>query len=196
MYIGEKPKTLQESFERIKSAWKKLIDEYDYCSEDYFFFNSPATEKEIAKLESVCKLKLPEDYKEFLRFANGAQIMGNSCTIYGTHMFGARDPMVPDEFYTIGERIGDGERIALNPEDGELYSCYNGEIEPFSFEWEMCRLVEECEENVIECEEKIAEEKKTPEQKQKEAEEYKAYIERLKSFIEERKKERNKSTNE
>ena len=195
MYIGEKPKTLQESFERIKSAWKKLIDEYDYCSEDYFFFNSPATENEIAELESAYKLKLPEDYKEFLRFANGAQIMGNSCTIYGTHMFGVRDPMVPDEFYTVGETIGDGERIALNPEDGELYSCYNGEIEPFSFEWEMCHLVKECEENVIECEKKIAEEKKTPEQKQKDAEEYAAFIAELDRLIEEA-KNRNKNANE
>ncbi|WP_445452918.1 SMI1/KNR4 family protein [Flavobacterium sp. 25HG05S-40] len=33
--------------------------------------NIPATEKEIAEIESKLGLKLPEDYKEFLRITNG-----------------------------------------------------------------------------------------------------------------------------
>ena len=57
--------------------------------------------------------------------------------------------MVPDEYYTVGERIGDGERIALNPADGELYSCYNGKVKPFDLEHELHRLIEECEEEII-----------------------------------------------
>ena len=103
--------------------------------------------------------------------------------------------MVPDPLYTVGERIGDGERIALDPRDGDLYSCYNGEVKSFSLEWEMCRLVEQCEEGVIECEKQIAEAKKTPEQKHKEAEEHTAFLAELDRLIEEAKK-RNKSTNE
>ena len=104
--------------------------------------------------------------------------------------------MVPDPLYTVGERIGDGERISLDPRDGDLYSCYNGEVKSFSLEWEMCRLVEQCEEDVIECEKQIAEAKKTPEQKQKEAEEYEAIVAKWRKFHEERIKERNKSINE
>lgn len=91
--------------------------------------------------------------------------------------------MVPDTFLTIGERIGDGERIALDPRDGELYSCYNGTVETFSLELEMYRLVKECEENIVECEKRIAEAKKTPEQKQKEAEEYADFISRFKKSL-------------
>lgn len=72
--------------------------------------------------------------------------------------------MVPDAFYTVGER--NGERIALNPADGKLYSCYNGEIEPFSLEQEMCRLTETCEETVLLCEKGSA---TSLAQKQKEA---------------------------
>lgn len=195
MYIGEKPKSMQECFERIRSAAERLTGELACWPNEYCEFNPPATEQEIEELESSYGLKLPDEYKEFLRFSNGAKIGGYSCTVYGTKDFGVDDPMVPDEFYTVGETIGDGERIALNPEDGELYSCYNGEIEPFSFEWEMCRLVKECEENVIECEKQIAEEKKTPEQKQKDAEEYAAFISKFNRSIEEAKK-RNKNANE
>ncbi|MBR3025453.1 MAG: SMI1/KNR4 family protein, partial [Oscillospiraceae bacterium] len=84
-------------------------------------FNEPATEEQIEKLEKTHNIKLPEEYKEFLRFANGATIMGTSATIYGTDMFGVRDMMVPVDYFTVGERIGDGERIALNLEDGKLY---------------------------------------------------------------------------
>lgn len=190
MYIGEKPKSMQECFERIRSAVGRLTGELDYWPEGHCVFNPPATEQEIETLERQYGLTLPDEYKEFLRFSNGAEICGHSCTIYGTDMFGAGDAMVPDPLYTVGERIGDGERIALDPRDGELYSCYNGTVKMFSLELEMCRLVEECEENIIECEKKIAEEKKTPEEKQKEEEEYKAYLEELKAFIEERKRER------
>lgn len=190
MYIGEEPKSMQECFERIRSAVERLIGELACWPDEYCEFNPPATEQEIEKLERQYGLTLPNEYKELLRFSNGLKIGGNSCTIYGTKDFGLSDPMVPDPLYTVGELIGDGERIALDPRDGELYSCYNGTVETFSLELEMYRLVKECEENIIECEKKIAEEKKTPEEKQKEEEEYKAYIERLKAFIEERKRER------
>lgn len=160
-----------------------MTEELDYWSKDYCEFNLPATEQEIEKLESSYGLKLPDEYKEFLRFSNGAKICGTSCTIYGTDMFGAGDAMVLDPLYTVGECIGDGERIALDPRDGELYSCYNGTVETFSLELEMYRLVKECEENIIECEKRIAEAKKTPEQKQKEAEEYETFIARFKKSL-------------
>ncbi len=196
MYIGKEPESMQECFERIRSAAERLTGELAYWPDEYCEFNPPATEQELETLERQYGLTLPDEYKELLRFSNGLKIGGYSCTIYGTKDFGVSDPMVPAPLYTVGEVIGDGERIALDPRNGELYSCYNGTVDTFSLELEMYRLVKECEEGVIECEKQIAEAKKTPKQKQKEAEEYKAYIERLKAFIEERKKERNKSTNE
>lgn len=78
MYIGEKPKSMQECFDRIQSAVERLTGELDYWSEDYCEFNLPATEQEIEKLESSYGMKLPDEYKEFLRFSNGAKICGTS----------------------------------------------------------------------------------------------------------------------
>ena len=184
MYIGEEPKTLEECFERLKKDRERLIDECDYPA-GYNSFNAPATEEQIENLEKTYKVKLPEEYKAFLRFANGATIMGTSATIYGTDMFGIKDAMVPDEYYTVGERIGDGERIALNPANGELYSCYNGTIKSFDLEHELHRLIEECEEEIIESEEKKAQAAKDPETLKKEAEEAKR---RIIKFLEERNK--------
>lgn len=188
MYIGKEPESMQECFERIRSAAKRLTGELAYWPDEYCEFNPPATEQEIETLERQYGLTLPDEYKELLRFSNGLKIGGYSCTIYGTKDFGMSDPMVTEPLYTVGELIGDGERIALDPRDGELYSCYDDTVDTFSLEFEMYRLVRQCEESVIECEKQIAEAKKTPEQKQKEEEENKAYLEKLKAFIEERRK--------
>ncbi len=187
MYIGEEPKTLEECFERLKKDRERLIDECDYPA-GYNSFNAPATEEQIEKLEKTYKVKLPEEYKVFLRFANGATIMGTSATIYGTDMFGIKEAMVPDEYYTVGERIGDGERIALNPADGELYTCYNGTIKSFDLEHELHRLIEECEEEIIGFEEKKSQAAKDPETLKKEDEEYQEYVSHMKKFLEERRK--------
>lgn len=187
MFIGEESKTLEECFERLKKDRDRLIDECDFPS-NYNRFNEPATEEQIEKLEKTHNIKLPEEYKEFLRFANGATIMGTSATIYGTDMFGVRDMMVPVDYFTVGERIGDGERIALNPEDGKLYSCYNGTIKPFYLEHELHRLIEECEEEIIESEEEKARAAKDPETLRKEAEEAKI---RINKFLEERRRKQN-----
>ena len=88
MYIGKEPESMQECFERIRSAVERLTGELDCWSEDHCVFNPPATEQEIETLERQYGLTLPDEYKEFkevLRFANGAEICGHFCMIYGTN---------------------------------------------------------------------------------------------------------------
>ena len=144
MFIGEKPKTLEECFERLKKGCQRLSDECGY-SDDYSVFNEPATEEEIKRYEERHNIVLPEDYKKFLRFSNGAEIMGTSMTIYGLNYCGISDEMVPEYYCVIGEQIGDGERIAFDPETKEIFSFYNGKITPWLIEDEMKTLLDHCE---------------------------------------------------
>ena len=44
----------------------------------------------------------------------------------------------------------DGERIAISEEDGQVYSCYNGQIELWDFEDEIAEILRRCEEKVQE----------------------------------------------
>ena len=187
MFIGEEPKTLDECFERLKKGCQRLSDECGY-SDDYSVFSAPATEDEIKRYEERHNIVLPEDYKKFLRFSNGAEIMGTSMTIYGLNYCGISDEMVPEYYCVIGEQIGDGERIAFDPETKEIFSFYNGEITPWYIEHSMKMLVEECEENIIESEEKKARAAKDPETLRKEAEEAKI---RINKFLEERRRKQN-----
>lgn len=140
----EKPKNLQECLERLKKGCEMLYDEYEY-SEDYSHFNPPATEERIQAMEKRLGFALPQGYRQFLRFSDGAKIMGNSATIYGLNWIGASDHMVPTGYLTIGEVVGDGERIALSETDGQIYSCYNGRISLLHFEDRMFELLNECE---------------------------------------------------
>ena len=144
MYNFNTPKTLQECFERLKKGCEMLYDEYEY-PEDYSQFNPPATEEKIQAMEKRLGFALPQGYRQFLRFSDGAKIMGNSATIYSLDWIGASDPMVPAGYLTIGEVIGDGERIALSEADGKIYSCYNGRISLWHFEDRMFEMLSECE---------------------------------------------------
>ena len=144
MYNFNTPKTLQECLERLKKGCEMLYDEYEY-PEDYSQFNPPATEEKIQAMEKRLGFALPQGYRQFLLFSNGAKIMGNSATIYGLDWIGATDPMVPAGYLTIGEVIGDGERIALSEADGKIYSCYNGRISLWHFEDRMFEMLSGCE---------------------------------------------------
>ena len=196
----EKPKTLQECLERLKKGCEKLYDEYEY-SEDYSHFNPPATEEQIQAMEKRIGLALPQGYRQFLLFSNGAKIMGNSATIYGLDWIGASDPMVPKGYLTIGEVIGDGERIALSETDGQIYSCYNGRISLWHFEDRMFELLSECEGLIEDIQDDMEREERRKAGFTAEQEMYELYVqllgeERVKEIIEQNKKRKLGNTNE
>lgn len=85
MIPNEKINSLKECFEQLKKGCETLSAECNY-SEDYSNFNPPATEEQIIELESHLKYPLPEAYREFLKFSNGARIMGEE--IFGLNMIG------------------------------------------------------------------------------------------------------------
>jgi hypothetical protein len=181
----EKPKNLQECLERLKKGCEMLYDEYEY-SEDYSHFNPPATEERIQAMEKRLGFALPQSYRQFLRFSDGAKIMGNSATIYGLNWIGASDHMVPTGYLTIGEVVGDGERIALSETDGQIYSCYNGRISLLHFEDKMMELLKECEECISEHDEEARKALRTPDEISKDKKELDNFIAELNLFFKER----------
>ena len=146
----EKPKNLQECFERIKKACETLENEYGYSK--YAKFNPPLTEKEIQELEeyeSRLGFKLPEAYREFLKFSNGAII--DELKIYELGMIGMPDDYVPDDFLPITSIECVPERMAISMEDGNIYMFWEGIKEDCDFEYEMMSLLEKCENEVYDC---------------------------------------------
>ena len=146
----EKPKNMYECMVRLKKGCEKLYDECDYPESH---FNPPATEEEIAEIERILKFPLPDDYKEFLRFSNGARIMDND--IYGTDDFGMSDDYIPNGYLAIGRNELSGKRIAISKEDGTVYLLWDLREKSWDFEFEILALLEECKDLIDEHEREV-----------------------------------------
>ena len=148
MYLNNKePESIKECMEMLKNGCEKLYNECDY-SKEFSHFNPPATDEQIAELERKLKFPLPKEYKEFLRFSNGARIMDND--IYGIHEFGMSDHYIPDGYLAIGRNELSGRRIAISEEDGLVYLLWDTRETPWDFEKELMKLLDECEELIDE----------------------------------------------
>ena len=146
----EKPKNLQECFERIKKACETLENEYGYSK--YAKFNPPLTEKQIQELEEYenrLGFKLPEAYREFLKFSNGAVI--NGLEIYELDMIGMPDDYVPDGYLAISSTEMTSRRLAISDENGTLYLFWDLQPDTWDFEYEIMSLLEKCENEVYDC---------------------------------------------
>jgi hypothetical protein len=184
---NEKPKNLQECFERIKKACETLENEYGYSK--YAKFNPPLTEKQIQELEEYenrLGFKLPEAYKEFLKFSNGAVI--NGLEIYELDMIGMPDDYVPDGYLAISSTEMTSRRLAISDEDGTLYLFWDLQPDTWDFEYEIMSLLEKCEECIIEHEEKARKASRTPDEIKRDEEELDNFIAELNQFFKERNK--------
>lgn len=156
----EKPKSLQECFERLKKGCETLSAECNY-SEDYSSFNPPATEEKIKEFESALKYPLPEAYREFLKFSNGARIMGED--IFGLDMIGMNDQYVPDGYLAISREEMVSERMAVSLEDGQIYLFWDLKGDPWNIEKYFFNRLKECEELIDEHDTEVEWEKRKKE---------------------------------
>jgi hypothetical protein len=135
-------------------------------------------------MEKRLGFALPQSYRQFLRFSDGAKIMGNSATIYGLNWIGASDHMVPTGYLTIGEVVGDGERIALSEVDGKIYSFYGEEVSVWDFEREMVGLLKSCELDINDSRRENEKKARDFETIKRDAEEFDNFLERIRRSLE------------
>ena len=181
----EKPKTLQECFERLKRGCELLItDEYGY-TDNYGIFKPPATEEQIRRFESRLNFPLPQAYREFLKFSNGAWILGHE--IYGLDKFDSSDQYVPDGYLAISRTEMTSERMAISEENGELYLFWDLKGDPWDFEHYLLGQLKECELEIQSIRKKQEDAKKDSETLKKEAE---AVVSKWRRFHEERMKDK------
>ncbi len=180
----EKPKNLQEYFERMKKACETLENEYGYSK--YAKFNPPAIEEDIVKFESTLNFPLPHAYREFLKFSNGAVIDG--LEIYALGMTRMPEDYVPDNFLPITSIEGVPERMAISMEDGNIYMFWEGIKEDCDFEYQLMHLLKECELEIKSIKKQKEKALRTPEQIKQDNEELNNFIAELNQFFTERNK--------
>ena len=179
---------IEECVEKLRKGCKTLVEEFDHPEEWAKVF-PPATDEEIEELEKSLKFPLPEDYKEFLKLANGAVI--DYTIICGTDSIIVKDSWLPDGFYAISYSDRTSERLAISKEDGRVCLFWELQPEEWNFTLKLKNVLEECENDIYEyeCKRKQQENaKKSPDEKKRDEEEVQAVVDKWRKFLEERKK--------
>ena len=102
----------------------KKADNDDELGKTYF--NEPIDEDKLNKWEEANGVKIPETYKEWLRFTEKSLIDGSSAMFWGTDDF--HHNFMPDNLTVIGEMSGDGEVVCFSNDNGEFMGYYEGDI--------------------------------------------------------------------
>lgn len=94
--------SLKKEIRKLLELCKK--DEKDN-GEKRNYFNAPITEEEMINWEERNRAKIPESYKEWLRFSGKCRIAGNTATFWEPNEF--HSEYVPEGLVAIGEINGD-----------------------------------------------------------------------------------------
>ncbi len=99
------------------------------------WFGEPADENEITAWEKLHGIQIPETYKEWLRFANGANICSPVALLFPLKNLSVEEKFLPMDLVWIGEVFGDGELICFSKRNGKFIRYFEGarkEVEDFS----------------------------------------------------------------
>ena len=112
----------------LKKEIRKLLElckkDEKYNGERRNYFNEPITEKEMINWEERNRAKIPESYKDWLRFSGNCRIAGNKATFWGPNKF--HSDFVPKGLVVIGEIIGDGEVVCFSKNEGIFLRVFEG----------------------------------------------------------------------
>ncbi len=97
--------------EEIKEIVKLCIELDDV---DVSEFNPPAIDEEIKMWEDKNNIILPESYKDWLRFSNGSQILGQLACFYSLNRIVTSGHGFSDDYAIIASIIGDGEFLCFS----------------------------------------------------------------------------------
>lgn len=117
---------LEKEIKTIVEMCNSLKNEYD----SKFF--EPVDEEAMKQWEKETGIIIPELYKEWLRFSNGAVIRGLLAYFYGIEGFELDCPEYSDDYVIIGDLIGDGERLGFSKTTGKIVRINHGQIREYN----------------------------------------------------------------
>ena len=107
--------------ERIRII-KSITD--DWMESEFY---PPATDLQISEFEEKMKVKIPESYKEFLRYSNGGGLFGGDALLYSVNI---------DDEYKINYDISEGnvpKELLIIGLYNSKHICYDSRDNSFIF---------------------------------------------------------------
>lgn len=139
-YLAQFPKIMRDVYARIPDCTitetlTELVDYAEAAIGEYgrncIDFAPPATEAQIAEWEQTHGIHLPEEYRQFLQFANGVSLP-SAVELFGLPQLDAFHEGLVNEgygdYHMVGSFIGDGTSICLCDKDGLFYEWQDGEM--------------------------------------------------------------------
>ncbi len=128
--------SLTEEIIIVVESCNNLKDEY------YSEFFAPVTEDQLLEWENQNKITMPESYKDWLRFSNGAIIRDFLARLYDIKNIEINNKDYPDDLVIIGELIGDGERLCFSKSTGKIIRINHGDTREYNdFKTFLLRMV-------------------------------------------------------
>lgn len=114
---------MKKDFDEIVKLCEEKVEEY---GERASYFMEPATEEEILDWENKTGIKMPEDYKQWLKFAKACQM----CQTIASLIFPSdkQPEFLPNEYVLIGYVVGDGEVLCFSKNTGKYVTYFEGKV--------------------------------------------------------------------
>lgn len=94
-------------------------------------FNPPASESDIGECERVLNVKFTEDFKDFLKFSNGAELCYYTAGFYNIDEIVSNNDLetsedFPSDYIVIADIIGDGEILCFSTKTNKYIRYFDG----------------------------------------------------------------------
>ncbi len=114
---------MKKEFDEIVKLCEEKVEEY---GERASCFMEPATEEEILDWENKTGIKIPEDYKQWLKLTKTCQM----CQTIASFIFpnDKQPEFLPNEYVLIGYVVGDGEVLCFSKDTGKYVTYFEGRV--------------------------------------------------------------------
>lgn len=115
----------------IKDEIQEILAIRDELLEEEFVFYAPISDIEINKWEERNKIIIPKEYKDWLRFSDGAKLEGEFAKFLGLNQLVINMTDYKEPLVIIGNLVGDGEILAFSIKTGEILKIMGENIRRF-----------------------------------------------------------------
>ncbi|MBO5408455.1 MAG: SMI1/KNR4 family protein [Clostridia bacterium] len=113
--------TMKKEFDEMVKLCEEKVEEY---GERASYFMEPATEEEILDWENKTGIKMPEDYREWLKLTANCQMCSTIASLVFPEL--VQPDYLPEDYVLIGYVIGDGEVLCFSKNTRRYVRYFEG----------------------------------------------------------------------
>lgn len=114
---------LKKEFDEIVKLCEEKVEEH---GERASYFMEPATEEEILEWERKTGIRIPEDYRQWLKLTANCQMCSTIASLVFPEL--EQPDYIPEDYVLIGYVVGDGEVLCFSKTLGKYIRFFEGKV--------------------------------------------------------------------